>query len=49
VLRGNFGLAGADAIVTTDKKDLLRRREKIRDACGVDVIDPQEAVSRITS
>jgi predicted nucleic acid-binding protein len=42
-------LAGADAIVTTDKKDLLRRREKIRDACRVDVIDPQEAVSRITS
>lgn len=42
-------LACADALVTTDHDDLLRKSETIRVACGIDVIDPQAAVDRITS
>jgi hypothetical protein len=42
-------LACADALVTTDYDDLLRKSERIRVACGIDVIDPQAAVDRITS
>jgi len=42
-------LACADALVTTDHHDLLRKSETIRVACGIDPIDPQAAVDRITS
>lgn len=40
-------LAGADAFVTTDEGDLLNKRASIMAVTGVDVMRPEEVLSRL--
>jgi hypothetical protein len=37
-------IAGHDAFVTSDKKDMLKRRQVIQERTGIVVVDPAEAV-----
>lgn len=37
-------MAGHDAFVTKDEKDILRRRQALRNDVGITVVDPAEAV-----
>ena len=37
-------LAGHDAFVTSDHRDMLRHRQAIRSRTGIVVVDPAEAV-----
>ncbi|MGI5348827.1 hypothetical protein ACQEU8_11610 [Streptomyces sp. CA-250714] len=40
-------MAGHDAFVTRDSDDMVRKREKLRECVGIDVITPPEAVARV--
>jgi hypothetical protein len=40
-------LARADALVTTDKRDLLDKAQAIWEACGLRVLDPIEALAQL--
>jgi hypothetical protein len=40
-------LARADALVTTDKRDLLDKARAIWDACGLRVLDPATALAQL--
>ena len=40
-------IAGHDAFVTSDKKDMLKRREVIRERTGIVIVDPVEAVQLV--
>jgi hypothetical protein len=40
-------MAGHDAFVTSDRRDLLRKRDAIRRRTGIVVVDPAEAVQLV--
>ena len=42
-------LAQADGLVTTDRDDILRRRDAILTECGLLVLDPEEAIANLTA
>jgi hypothetical protein len=41
-------VAGVEALVTLDKKHLLKREREIREAFGIAVVDPGAIIRRVT-